>query len=260
MTVLEEAFASIDSTIEQLARQAKNLTAAVRRAGDSAKEGDLGRLSQAVESAKTAVGALQQLLETAEKSAGAVVSELDRDPGVLRNEFEAACKERGIKLQQTDNPNNLVAFPAVVSFSPGQVIINRKAQRGKRPSKLVDHLERARQKPTGDTRRILSTFFKAAKYLHRAATGDRNPGEVTCTAAELYEILSLNNPAYDRLTFVYELYLLDRNRVNEVDGYQLELSGSTGSRTGKAFRIYDEQGHPHVYYALRFTRLNRAER
>jgi len=104
---------------------------------------------------------------------------------------------------------------------------------------------------------VLRLFWKAAKiaagYLRKPIAG--LPRSIQVTARDVYEVLSLNNPAYTEVEFTRHLLLLDRNGINHVDGYCLVFSASTGTRSGRCYRIRDEAGVEHVYYLLEFEKL-----
>jgi len=104
---------------------------------------------------------------------------------------------------------------------------------------------------------VLKLFWKAAKiaagYLRKPSA--ELPRSIQVTARDVYEVLSLNNPAYTEEAFKRHLLLLDRNGINHVDGYQLIFSASTGTRSGRCYRIRNEEGVEHVYYLLEFEKL-----
>jgi hypothetical protein len=104
---------------------------------------------------------------------------------------------------------------------------------------------------------ILALIWKAAKIAagHLRRPKSELPRSLQVTARDVYEVLSLNNPAYTEEVFMQHLLLLDRNGINHVDGYRLIFSASTGTRSGRCYRIRDEAGVEHVYYLLEFEKL-----
>lgn len=81
------------------------------------------------------------------------------------------------------------------------------------------------------------------------------PNSISVAARDVFDVLHLNNSDYTEAEFTRHLYLLDRNPINSVDGYRLIFSASTGTRSGRCYRIRDERGEEHIYYLLKFERL-----
>jgi len=107
------------------------------------------------------------------------------------------------------------------------------------------------------SQKVLKLFWKAAKiaagYLRKSSA--ELPRSIQATARDIYEVLSLNNPDYTEAVFTQHLLLLDRAGINHVDGYRLIFSASTGTRSGRCYRIRDEEGIEHVYYLLEFEKM-----
>ena len=108
-----------------------------------------------------------------------------------------------------------------------------------------------------DPKVVLELFWKAAKiaagYLRKPSA--ELPRSLQVTARDIFEVLSLNNLAYTEVEFTQHLLLLDRNGINHVDGYRLIFSASTGTRSGRCYRIRDKEGIEHVYYLLEFEKM-----
>ncbi len=107
-----------------------------------------------------------------------------------------------------------------------------------------------------DPKAVLKLFWKAAKiaagYLGKPSA--KLPRSIQVTARDIFEVLSLNNQEYTEEVFKQHLILLDRNGINHVDGYRLIFSASTGTRSGRCYRIRNEDGE-HVYYLLEFEKI-----
>lgn len=257
--MLEELFLELDAVLAQLDTAAQGAARATRASHRASRDGEIARIRRNLEAVAAALPKLTASLEAARERLNEIATALEANPDALKEEVRQQALAQGWTWQPTDRESTAVVFPVIVTISGGQIRLDHKPFRGQRPSAAVTGIERARARFREDasTTSVLRAVYRATLYA--AGQAQRRPSarerSFSAEAAAVYEILSLNNSEYTTADFTRHLYLLDRRVTNTIDGYQLSLPASTGTRTRTSFRIYDPDGYERVYYSIRFERV-----
>lgn len=260
--MLEELFTELDTALGELDGLAQRVAKASKASSKASRDGEVARLRRSLESLEAWTPQLGQTLAMVRERLDRVASALTSNAEMVRHEVQALAEAEGWSWQTTERESTAVVFPVIISFSGDGVRLDHKPLRSQRPSAIVAGIERARSRFREDasTQSILRAIYRATLYASGQA--QRRPSardaSFSAEASAVYDILSLNNPEYTQADFTRHLYLLDRRVTNTVDGHQLSLPASTGTRTRTPFRIYGPDGYEHVYYSIRFERLNDA--
>ena len=255
--MFEGSFKALDGELASLVELTKKVTKAVGSAQAASRRGDLQAVNRQVESCGSALNKALSQVELVRRALEQAQQALST------SSLEDLAREVGERVDQpwlpTENPNIFVAFPALVHFAREGVRIDRKIFRSQRPSAIAEAIKRARAAKSKETdpQAVLQLIWKAARiaagYLRKRV--EQLPNSISVAARDVFEVLHLNNSDYTEAEFTRHLYLLDRNPINSVDGYRLIFSASTGTRSGRCYRIRDERGEEHIYYLLEFERL-----
>lgn len=255
--MIEALFKTLDDELGKLFALTKKAKETAGKAQVACKGGQVPALSRQLQGCSSVLSEALSQVETVRQA-------LEQTQQVLeRTSLEELASEVGERVGQpwlpTESPHVFVAFPALVRFSREGVRIDRKLLRSQRPSAIAEKILRARMTKGKETNPevVLERIWKAAKiaagYLRKSSA--ELPRSLQVPARDVFEVLHLNNPDYTEVEFTRHLYLLDRNGTNHVEGYRLIFSASTGTRSGRYYRIRDEAGVEHAYYLLEFEKL-----
>lgn len=257
--MLEELFTELDAALTELEGAAQRVAKAAKASSRASRGGEVARVRRSLESIDAAVPQLAGALGRARERLERVASVIETDPLAVRLEVQQMAEAQGWPWQTTERESTAVVFPVILAFTGDGVRLDHKPVRGQRPSAIVAEIQRARARFREDasTQSVLRAIYRATLYA--AGQAQRRPSardaSFSAEASAVYEILSLNNADYTVADFTRHLYLLDRRVTNTIDGYQLSLPASTGTRTRSSFRIYGPDGYEHVYYSIRFERV-----
>lgn len=293
---IEKAFESIDSELETLRSLIVKLDRAIRAAAKSSADGNLATVKRNAESGEALLDEIASQMRVAKDAIERAQSRLNQGPEELRREVGELVVAAGAPWLPTENRFAFVSFPVMVRFQSDRVRVDRKLVRSQRPKAIAAAVAATVKRTRGTLpsdaggtterervlgERVLRLIWKAAriaaghidtpvsdllvgkgqKETGRAGKAPQpvHGGRLTVPARQIFEVLNLNNPDYTEAEFTWHLYLLDRTRITETDGFRLSFSASTGTRSGRHFRILDENGYEHVYFAISFERVERTE-
>lgn len=254
--MLEERWQDLDHRLGLVETTLRSASASAKTATGAARAGDLARVRRAVGALEESLDQARELLASLEAARQSLEADLASGLDELQQEVVARVQEAGWPWQRTERSSDFVSYPVVISFGNDAVKINRKSFRGRRPSAIVAQIGRARVREVPGIDQALRAVFRAVLLLngHKSGRPPLDGRELTASTADIYEVLSLNNPAYTVLDFVRHLYEFDQRRTNVVNGYLLDLHDSTGTRGRTRFLIYGEDGQEHTYSAVTFRR------
>ncbi|PFG73248.1 hypothetical protein [Tepidiforma thermophila] len=254
---IEQHFEQIDKETAALSALAAKVNRATRAAARAAAEGNLAAAARNLQTCGALLAEAAGQAQAAQAALERARARLAEGPGDLIREVGERVSASGAPWLPTENPYAFVSFPVLVRFLGDGVRIDRKLVRSQRPGAIAASIERARTAKDGNAERILRLVWRAARAAagHVSTPVAKLPPTIRVPAKDVFEVLGLNNPDYTEVDFTRHLYLLDRTRVSDIDGYRLTFSASTGTRSGRHFRILDEYGAEHAYYLVEFERV-----
>lgn len=252
----EERLLSLDTRRDAVQRAGKSVLAAVGRARAAVKGGRVADIERSL-------GAVSQRLDEAKAAAGALTTGLSFDvkgylaDGRFTEDLKKAAAEKGLTLFESDG--RIYCFPLLLRVDAEElaVKIGRRLERRIRPGELAGVLARAQQRPQRlREAQFLEMLYRAWRRLVGAAWQGSGRGPVA-GLADIHEVLTLlPGTDYPVEEFARDLLLLDRRPdLRTRDGCRFEFPASTLSR-GRMRRIlaYDERGQERAYIGIRFVK------
>ncbi|MBI4544757.1 MAG: hypothetical protein HY703_06165 [Gemmatimonadetes bacterium] len=176
------------------------------------------------------------------------------ESGAYTAELLRAAEERGVRLLEQDE--RILSYPSVVRVLPaeGAIEIDRKRERGIRPSVVATHLkERQQKQPRFKPEQFLEALFRA--YRLALEEKKRSMG-ATVRLLGIYQILTLlpgQTREYSKQEFARDIYLLDESDAKATgEGYRLSFPAATGTRTTGALTTVTKAGRLKMYYGISF--------
>lgn len=250
---LEEALARSQADAEAALRAAAAVASQLKRAKKAAVTGALRDLERSFESAEQLAGALRDAV----RSARAGWQFDDRDhlaSGAFAQEVLQLGRLRGLALQEQDGL--IVSYPSLVRVLPNDaaIEIDRKRQRGIRPSVVVDTLSATQSRPPRFRPEPFIEALSRAYQLVLAAQG-KEPG-ATVKLIDVYRVLTMlpgQSSAYSQQELARDIYLLDESGVDRTkDGLRMTLPASSGARTSSTLATVMRNGGLKIYYGIEF--------
>ncbi|MDA8349073.1 MAG: hypothetical protein M0038_09795 [Pseudomonadota bacterium] len=256
---LEDALAAMERRAENAAHSTSRLLAALKRAQQSARSGDLAAL-------KKAVAEQMDLLRAADADA----KDLSRawpysddeerrvleDGRFLREVVETATRQ-GVTITEQDGL--LLSYPVIVRLDPTRraVTINRKLDRRIRPTFLVKQLAALQQRPIKfKPAQFIESLYSAWEYARRRVGVDQLFAS-DVKVNDLWTVFTVapgSAAEYPRQEFGRDLYLLEGSEVRETrTGAHIHFSRSTGTKQPGAIVVVGEDGRRVTYSSISFT-------
>ena len=262
-TSLEEALQSLERDADAALKALGAAVKETKRAKAAAAAGQIRQLQTAMDNAAG-------LADTAAAAVGDVRSGWRFDvgrwfaSGEYAKELLAAAAEAGLKAFESDE--RILSYPAVVQVSPADttVVVDKKRERGIRPSVVVAHLADLQQRPPKFKPEAFLASLAGAYDLVVGAKGTRMGAPVKLV--DVHRVLTLLPGAardYTRQELARDLYLLDQSGVVDTkDGRRLSLPASAMTRnTAGVLTTVTKAGQTKVYAGISFTgRTERTER
>jgi hypothetical protein len=252
----EERLLNLDARLDAVQRVGKSMLAAIGRARAAVKVGRVADIERSL-------GAVSQRLDEAKAAAGALTTGLNFDAksyladGRFAKDLKEAAGEKGLRLFESDG--RIYCFPLLLRVDAGElaVKVGRSLERRIRPRELAGLLARAQQRPQRlREAQLLEMLYRAWRRLVGAGWQGSGSGPVA-GLADIHEVLTLlPGTDYPVEEFARDLLLLDRRPdLRTRDGCRFEFPASTLSR-GRMRRIlaYDERGQERAYIGIRFVK------
>lgn len=177
--------------------------------------------------------------------------------GEYTKELLASAAEADVQAFESDD--RILCYPAIVEVSPGDatVVVDKKKERGVRPSVVVAHLAALQQRPP---KFRPEAFIESLAAAYDLVVGTRNlrPG-APVKLVEVHRVLTLLPGAardYTRQEFARDLYLLDQSGVVDTkDGRRMSLPASAMTRGGGLLTTVTRAGQRKLYAGLAFAEL-----
>lgn len=250
---LESALSRTEADAGAAVKTSLALVAQLKRVQKAAEVGAVGELDKALSQAdQLALAARDAVLTAREGWRFDTRSHLEA--GHYTREIVSLAHERGVLLQEQDG--RIVSYPSVVRVLPGEdaIEIDRKKRKELRPSRLIEMLQAARERPP---RFRPERFLAALLRAYRLVTAEKRKevGEAV-RLVDVYRVLTVlpgQSAAYSPQEFVRDVYLLDESGVEVTkEGLRMSLPAASGARTSSALRTITREGEVKVYYAIAF--------
>ena len=267
MTNFEQAFSDTERAAESALKSAGVVTRRARALIGAAKAGNVSAVKRSQADLDEAMKALRQEVDNANSVWHFQDEEEER---YLRDgyadELIAAAREIGLSIYKQDDV--LISYPSVVRILPGEraVRIDRRLERGVRPSHLANSLLKNQSKTSGfRPNQFLESLYSV--YSDIVSESESNSGADmiagsarTLRLARIYSLLTSlpgSGRDYGRYDFARDLYTIDSEgpRVTR-RGYRVAFPASTGTRRPRASDLFDfigPDGQRITYYGIRFS-------
>jgi len=253
---LEAALAELEHRMIEPEKLANAVLSRLKRARRMAALGDLAgiaaQLDPAPEAGERLLAALRELPGSLSYDVEAAFQQ-----GDYLEELKAEAARQGVIL--VDRDGRLSAFPLLLKLDAKAqgVCVGRKTQRAIRPSALVKVLKAAQQTSRFNAAGFLEQLWRAYQYLAPPWKPESGSDGPTVPLARVHALLTLHPAAasdYPRDAFASDLLRL--NRAPDIatrGGWSFSLPASTGTKGSDRLTVYDETGHEHIFYGLRFS-------
>lgn len=252
-TSLEDALARTESDVDAALKAAVATASQLKRAKKAAAAGVLRDLERTLDAAEQLAGALRDSV----RAARAGWSFDDRDyleSGAFVQEVLQLGHARGLQLDEQDD--RIVSYPSLVRILPNDaaIEIDRKRQRGIRPSVVVEALRATQGRPP---RFRPEGFIEALARAYRFVLGAQaKEAGATVKLIDVYRVLTVlpgQSAAYSQQELVRDIYLLDESGVDRTkDGSRMTLPASSGARTSGTLATVMRNGDLKIYYGIAF--------
>lgn len=230
------------SAIGSRTRKAKraSLTGSVRELASLADE-----LAVLIESTQTAVSEVQTLCDF---DVSSLVSS-----GAYQKELLDIAASDGVPMIESDG--RLLCYPTIIQLSPSDasVLLDKKKERGIRPSYLIKKLKDLSQRQVKFRGESFIEVLGSA-YDLVIAEKKRRPGTVV-KLQEIYRILTILPSArsYSKQEFARDIYLLDQSGIHNLrDGRKISLPASAMSRSSGTMEAVAKSGQVKLYAGISF--------
>lgn len=252
-TSLEDALARTESDIDGALKAAVAAAAQLKRAKKAAVSGVLRDLERSLESAEQLAGALRDSVR-AVRAGWSFDDRQYLESGAFTQEVLELGRSQGLALQEQDE--RIVSYPSLVRVLPNDasIEIDRKRQRGIRPSVVVETLRATQSRPPRFRPDAFIEALARAYQLLLAAQA-KEPG-ATVKLIDVYRVLTVlpgQSAAYSRQELVRDIYLLDESGVDRTkDGLRMTLPASSGARTSSTLATVMRNGDLKIYFGISF--------
>ena len=264
MTTFEQAFSDTERAADSALKSAGAVNRHARALARAAKAGNIAAVKRAQADLDEAMKALRQEVDNANSVWPFQEDEEERylQDGYA-DELIAAAQDAGLDIYKQDAA--LISYPSIVRILPGDraIRIDRKLERGIRPSHLAETLLKNQRKRSGfSPARFLESLY--AVYSDIVSESESNKGMIglssrTVRLARIYRLLTALpgvSREYGRNDFARDLYAIETEgpRVTR-RGYRVDFPSSTGTRGPRAtdlFEFIDPDGQRITYYGIRF--------
>lgn len=267
MTNFEQAFSDTERAAESALKSAGAVTRHAKALVRAAKAGNIAAVKRSQSDLDEALKTLRQEVDNANSVWPFQDEEEERylQDGYA-GELIAAAREVGLSIYEQDAA--LISYPSVVRILPGDraVRIDRRLERGVRPSHLADALLKNQNKTSGfRPNQFLESLYSVYADIVSESESGSDRGMMggsarTLRLARIYSLLTAlpgSGRDYGRYDFARDLYTIDSEgpRVTR-RGFRVAFPASTGTRRPRASDLFDfiaPDGQRITYYGIRFS-------
>ena len=250
---IEAALQSVEADADAALRALSAAVKETKRAKAAAATGQVRQLQQALDAAA-------QLADVATRAVADVRAGWRFDvhdwfaSGQYTKELLAAAAEADVRAVESDE--RILSYPAVVEISPADatVVVDKRKERGIRPSAVVRHLADLQQRPPKFKAEAFIASLAAAYDLVVGTKALRRGAAVK--VVDVHRVLTLLPGAardYTRQEFARDLYLLDQSGVVDTKGRRMSLPASAMTRSAGVLTTVTRGGQTKIYAGISFV-------
>jgi hypothetical protein len=250
---LEAALAETEQLVEQAMKSAALAGRELKKAKAAAAAGSVRELRRAL---AAAVGVSNELIDAAERARDSY--DLDEtahlSSGAYVKELLEAAAEQGLAMFEEDE--RLLCYPSLVRVVPGDaaIEIDRRRERGLRPSVVVRHLAAAQQRPV---RARSEPFLESLVRAYELLAARESKSDPVLRLDAVWGVLTLlpgQAKDYTKPEFARDLYLLDQSQVTVTkSGRTLRWHASSGTRGAGVLTTVARTGQQQRYWGISFS-------
>ncbi len=249
---LEQHFEIAETTVDELVRIVNTISARGKKAKKASQTGSVRDFIIAVTELKTLVEDLGSVADDLGSLAEVDVSEM-MESGSYKEELFSLCDKEDIRIIESDG--KFLCYPTIISLSPSDasVIIEKKKQRGIRPSFLVAQLKSLSKRQFGLKPEIFIEMIATAYDL--VVAEKQLPTGTVVKLVDLFRVLTILPAAktYTKSEFVRDIYLLDQSGVDATkSGRILRLPASAMTRSSGTMETVAKGGQIKLYAGISF--------
>lgn len=260
-------YKNLDSSFElrlvAIEREIDNVTRNVVAANSRAKKAKRSVQTGSMRELSLAVDDLAVLLATANDGIASVQGLCDFDTsdwiasGSYQKEFLELAAEEGLPMIESDG--RVLCYPTIVQLSStdSTVLLDKKKERGIRPSYLIKKLKDLSQR---QVKFRADAFIEALALAYDLVVAEKKRrSEAVVKLQEIYRVLTIlpSSRSYSKSEFVRDVYLLDQSGVTLTrDGRKLKLPASAMTRSSGTMETVAKGGQVKLYAGIAFEAIS----
>lgn len=255
---LEKALARTEADADAAFKAATAAVSSLKKFRAAAQTGNLRELRRTIDVAEQAISALRQQFSNAKEGWN-----FDEEAYLSGRHFLSEILETAqqMRVKVFEQDDRLYCYPFLVRILPNEraISIDKKRERGLRPSVLVNQLRELQNKPVRFRPEVfLESLYSAYKVAVATRAKDLVNTRVVVPLLEVYNLLTLlpgQSKEYSRQEFARDIYLLDKSRVAKTrKGLVVSFPASTGTRSATStITVITQNGHEKKYYGISFA-------
>jgi len=255
---IEKALAKTESDADIAFKAATAVVSSLKKFRAAAHNGDLRELRKTIDVAEQAITALRQQFTNASEG-----WKFNEEAYLSGNDFLSeileTAQQMGVKIFEQDD--RLYCYPFLIRILPNEraILIDKKRERGIRPSILISHLIKLQSKPVRFKPEVfLESLYNAYSIAVSTRQKERANTRVVVPLSEIYDLLTLlpgQSREYSRQEFARDIYLLDQSRVAKTKkGLIVSFPASTATKSASnTMTVITQAGQEKKYYGISFA-------
>lgn len=248
----ESRLVSIERGIDSIVRNLSTASSRARKAKRAAQLGTVRDMSLVVEELAVLIASTQDAIGDVRSLCDFDASDLIAS-GTYQKEFLELAEQEGLTMIESDG--RILCYPTIIqlSSSDATVLLDKKKERGIRPSYLIGKLKDLSQR---QVKFRAEAFVEALGFAYDLVIAEkkRRVGSVV-KLQELYRVLTIlpSSRTYSKSEFARDVYLLDQSGVIQLrDGRRLTLPASALTRSSGAMETVAKGGQVKLYAGIAF--------
>jgi hypothetical protein len=248
----EDRLIAIERGIESVVRNISTASTRARKAKRAAQTGSIRDITSAVEELSILISSTYDVIDEIKEQCDVDVTEF-MNSGAYQKEFLELAEEEGVRMIESDG--RILCYPTIIQLSPsdGSVLLDKKKERGVRPSFLVKKLKDLSQR---QVRFRPEAFIEALAFAYDLVIAEkkRRVGSVV-KLQEVHKVLTIlpASRSYSKSEFARDIYLLDQSGVIKIkDGRTLTLPASALTRSSGTLETVAKGGQVKLYAGIAF--------
>lgn len=257
---LEERLIEAEAEADGLLKDAADTLAAIKLYRTAVREGDLRKMSKAMEDIQRHITLLNS--KGAHASAAWDIEEEEYlASATFRTELIKRAKAESLEIFEHDE--RLYCYPLIIRVVPRErvVLFDKKKERRIRPSLIVKRLKELQNRPT---RFKPDVFLEILFTAYSTIVGNNPDGSSVGKVIALSRLYTLLTPLpgqckeYSRQEFARDILSLDQSGLNMTKhGHVLSLPASTGTKLAEdTITVIAPTGQEKKYYGIAFSNRN----